>query len=146
MSLNFSPQSEEEVLNLLPTGEYDFLVKNAEHYTAPSTGNQSIKLTLSVYDANGVEKTLTCFLTVKFMFLLKHFMDSVGLSEQYNAGNLSAEMCLNQSGRCKVIIEQPKDGSPYGPKNTIKDFIKKSDAVSLPAEQKNDFIDDTIPF
>lgn len=143
--LNFAPQSEQELLNLIPDGEYNYLVKDAVHHRSKSSGNESIKMTLTVYDQHGREHTIYCYLTTNYMFLLKHFTDSCGLESAYENGSLSPEMCKNQVGRCKVIIEQPEEGTNYLPKNIIKDFCKRQ--MSEPPKSELNSIDDKdIPF
>ena len=87
MSLNFNPQTEEQVLNLLPDGEYPFYVYDAENWIG-KTGKESIKLTLKVIDQNGAERSVFCYLSPNYLFLLKHFCDAVGLQEAYQKGNL----------------------------------------------------------
>ncbi len=147
--LNFLPKSEQDLLELMPDGEYDFLVRAAENYRNPNNGNQSIKLTVEVYDKNGKAKSIFCYLSPNFLILLKHFCDAVGLEYAYQAGTLSAEMCLSQSGRCKVIIKQPKEGTNYQPKNEIKDFIKGDKKPMIPPatdNSKDDGFDNDLPF
>jgi len=143
MTLSFNPQSEVDILNLMPDGEYDFVVKSADNHRSMKTGNQSIKLTLSVYDKAGKENTVFCYLSPNYMFLLKHFCDATGLEGAYEAGNLSPELCFGKSGRCKIAIEEPAEGSNYLPKNTVKDFVKGAKSVTV---DNSEFINDAIPF
>lgn len=150
--MNFNPLSETEVLNLIPAGEYDFLVKEAEDRHS-KTGNEMIKLTLAIWDANGNERIVFDYLLDKLMYKVKHFADAVGLEEKYLAGGYSAQDCLNLSGRCKVIVDEPEENSPYPPKNSIKDYCKadKNAAVKLssnkaPQKESEPFIDSDLPF
>lgn len=145
--LNFSPQSETEILNLIPDGEYDFVVYESVKHLSKS-GNISIKLTLNVFDNNKQIHTIFCYLTSNFMFLLKHFCDSVGLEEAYSKGILSPEMCGGKRGRCKVIIEDAQEGTSYPPKNVIKDFLKPNSLqfTSGTGEIVPDFEREEIPF
>jgi hypothetical protein len=145
MSLEFDPLTEEQLFNLMPAGDYDFYVKGAEKHLSKS-GNMSIKLTLAVYDANGKEFTIPCYLTTKYMFLLKHFMDAVGLDREYNQGKLTPEICFNLSGRCRVEVEEPEEGSPFFPKNVIKDFLKGGAKAVQSAPMSEPGLNDDIPF
>jgi hypothetical protein len=140
--MDFTPQSEEDILNLLPDGEYEFLVKASEKHLSKS-GNLSTKLTLSVYDAQGRDHTTFCYLSPNFMFLLKHFCDATGLEDAYATGKVTPEMCLNRTGKCKVIIEQPAEGTNFLPKNVVKDFLKPKFADK---DSKPDFVDSDISF
>ena len=146
MSLSFNPLSEVDILNLLPEDEYDFVVKNADNHRSMKTGNQSIKLTLGVYDKAGRENTVFCYLSPNFMFLLKHFCDSVGLEESYEKGILNPAICVNRSGRCKILIEEPEVGTNYMPKNVVKDFIKSTKNATVKTEEVDTFQDADIPF
>lgn len=142
--LNFLPLEEEDLLNLLPDGTYDFLVKESVKHRAPS-GNLSIKLTLGIYDNKGAERIIFCYLSQNYMLLLKHFCDSVGLDSAYQSGALSPEICVNRSGKCKVITEHPEEGSTYQPKNVVKDFIKADNKINM-VVTKDDFVDSELPF
>lgn len=126
MSLSFTPKSENELFDLLVDGVYPFKVVDAAPHTSQTTGNQSIKLVL---DVKGHE--IKVYLSVNYLFLLKHFCDTVGLEDAYKQGKLSAELCKNKSGLCKVIIEEPAPGTNFFPKNVVKDFVKSDgEAVS----------------
>lgn len=143
--LQFTPETEEELLDLMPDGEYDFYVKESEKYVNQKNGNQSIKLTLGIINHRNIEKLLNCYLSVNYKLLLKHFCDATGLEEHYKKGTLSPEHCKNQSGKCKIITEI-QEGTNYPPKNVIRDFVKRVPGAQNTAPPVNDFIDDTIPF
>jgi hypothetical protein len=143
--LSFTPKSEEEVLNLLKPGVYDFQVKTAENSTSKK-GNAMIKLTVVVWDKEGNEHYITDYLMASLMFKLKHFCDTVGLEEKYNQGQFTAEDCLNKSGKCKIRIDEAGE---YPAKNSIQDYIKSCDKTTvIPLTQAKDdgFFDDNIPF
>lgn len=143
--LSFAPLSDDDLLNLMPDGDYNFYVKDAQTHRAQN-GNVSIKLTVAVIDNKNMERLIPCYLSTNFMLLLKHFTDAVGIESAYQSGRLTPEMCLKQNGRCKIIREEPKEGTNYPPKNVIKDFIKRnagqSKSVSPP---DSDFINDELP-
>lgn len=143
--LQFQPKNENELFDLLPEGVYQFKVVEACPHTSQTTGNQSIKLVL---DVGG--KELKCYLSVNYLFLLKHFCDTVGLEEAYQQGILSADLCKNKHGLCKVVVEDPAPGTNYFPKNVVKDFLK-SDSVPLTQVDQKAHVDDgfgdtDIPF
>jgi len=137
--LDFNPKDENELYDLLPEGVYPFKVLTAKPHTSQESGKKSIKLELAVKD-----KEITCYLTVGYLKLLKHFCDVAGLEDAYKSGGLNADMCRDKSGLCEVIIDQPKPGTKFFPKNAIGDFIKgdKAQAAAvnagfLPAEFDN---------
>jgi len=55
--MRFQPKTEAEVLNLLPAGEYDFLVKDAEDKTSQA-GNDMIKSVGSFFGLNALPVVL----------------------------------------------------------------------------------------
>lgn len=130
--MEFTPLSEIDVLNLLPEGDYEFKIKDAVTHRNNANGNESIKLTLSIYDKHNIERNVFCYLTVKFMKLLKHFMDVTGLQDQYLSGHLTPSMCIGQSGFCKIGIQEQEG---YQAKNFVKDFINTK---AIPTNQVAD--------
>jgi hypothetical protein len=149
--MKFKPLSESEVLNLLQPGEYDFVVEMAEDKISKS-GNEMIKLQLSIWDNMNIKHTVFDYLLEQIMYKVKHFSDSVGLTEEYKNGGFTAINCLNLSGRCKIIIDENPD-SNYPPKNAVKDYIfskspikLKSDITLNKNEQIDKSLDDDLPF
>ena len=142
--MRFNPLSEEEVLNLLPEGEYDFVVQAAEDKVSQK-GNDMIKLTLGIWDKKGQEHTVFDYLAM--MFKIKHFADATGLESLYQSGGYDASDCLGKSGKCKVLQEEGKGAFP--PKNIVKDYIKSDGShISIPAQNKEPSFDNEndIPF
>lgn len=154
--MRFDPKTEEELAaaDLWPAGEYDFEVAEAEEQTSKS-GNDMVKLTVHVFDAEGRRRTVFDYLvgTEKAQFKVRHFADAVGLIEQYNLGELLAEDIVGRTGRCKLNIKKDKSGQ-YPDQNAIADYLPpKKAAVRLgvkpaptrPAPTAAD-LDDDIPF
>jgi hypothetical protein len=140
----FDPRDELQLFNLIPDGEYDFIVKDSSDHVSKSTGNQSIKLTCAVFDANGMQRIIDCYLSVNYKKLLAHFCSATGLEEECKKGTLNAAMCLERSGKCAIGTDMPEAGSKYDPKNVITDFCKRT---VVPAPVKDDgFGDSDIPF
>jgi hypothetical protein len=141
--MRFQAKSDEELLNLLPEGEYDFFVKQAED-TVSKKGNEMIKLTLGILDSNNKEHMLFDYLLESLAFKVKHFAEAVGLEDKYNAGCYVAEDCRNKSGRCYITRQEAKDG--FQAKNNVSDYIRASDVSPKQNEEKkfDDSLD--IPF
>jgi hypothetical protein len=144
--LEFEPKSEQELLNLLSEGEYDFHVQSAENWVSHSSGNKSIKLTLYLYTPDGRQFVNYTYLSQNYLLLVKHFCEATDLEQYYNSGKLTPELCIGKKGRCKVIIKQPKEGTTYQPQNAIKDFIPRAKMETDKPEVKSDFVDSDIPF
>jgi hypothetical protein len=122
MPLEFTPKTEEELKSvMLEKGEYDFDVIGAEEQTSKS-GNAMIKLTLKAYGHNGETAIVYDYLLAALEYKVKHFCDTAGLTNEYQMGILTSDMCLNKCGKCKLDIQHDKEGK-YDPKNVVKDYI-----------------------
>jgi hypothetical protein len=145
MSFSFTPLSDDQINAqsesfLLPEGDYPFEVKEAAHqYSA--NGNAMIKLRIKVNEDRHLFDYLVA--TEKMMFKLKHFCESVGMSEEYKKGNFLVNGCIGRMGKVRIGIEKGKakaDGSGfYSPKNTVKDYV-------VDPQNAPDFKDDDIAF
>lgn len=142
--MQFQPLSESEVLNLLPEGEYDFLVENAEDKVSKS-GNDMIKLNLAIWDNQNIKHVVFDYLLAQLMYKVKHFADATGLQDKYESGGYLASDCLNKTGRCKIVIQEDNNSS-YPPKNVIKDYMKGKEDSQLKLGAKDEFIDSDLPF
>lgn len=148
---NFEPKTEEELTDLLEEGDGNFEVISAEAQTSKN-GNAMIKLSLKVWDKKGDQKFVYDYLILngsKFsMRKIKHFCDSCGMEEFYNAGKFSAGDCTARSGKCVIGIE--KSTGQYPDKNIIKSYTNNNNSSTQAAHNKRstdaqDF-DDDIPF
>ena len=143
--MKFNPLSEEDVLNLLPDGEYDLAIMSAEDCLSKAQ-NEQIKLTLSHVDSKGRDHIIYDYLTEKMMYKVKHFADATGMEALYEAGGYYAPDVKAVKVRAKVGRQEAKDG--YPPKNVIKDYVKGNGAAptqtGLPVDALQD--DDSIPF
>lgn len=136
--MNFSPKTAEELqlAELMPEGEYDFKVLSAEDAVSKK-GNDMLKLKLAVYVGQR-EYHVFDYLLEAMAFKLRHFCESTGLLDHYEDGTLTAGDCDGAAGIVAIEIEKPKEGSKYGPKNVVSDYISW-DAVKIeptPAKPK----------
>lgn len=149
----FVPKTDLEIQNvqnraLLTDGVYPFLVKDVK-ITISKSGNEMLEVQLNVIDREANGRSIRDYLmaTDTMIFKLKHFCDTIGMSEDYAKGNINPFKCVGRSG--KVIIATQKgnakdDGSGYYPdKNTVKDYVKQE---AVQKEEKAPFIDDDIKF
>lgn len=141
--MNFTPKTEDELntFEVFPKGEYDFdVVKAADKIS--SNGNPMIEISISIYAQDGRKNNVFDYLLEIVAYKLKHFCEAVGLSKEYQAGTLTADMCLNRAGKCIIGI-QPKKGE-YAEKNIVKDYIPlDAAAAALDAFSKRE---EDIPF
>lgn len=148
MALSFQPKSESELAsqNLIPDKtECDFEVLQAFDKISKSSGLPMIEVKLNVYREDGSGKFINDYLTGGMEAKLRHFCDTTGLLPQYQAGALCAADCVGRAGKCRVGIEEDKNGQ-YPPKNKIKDYIvRKAKPFIAPAPPQPEEPDD-VPF
>ena len=148
--MNLNPMTEEQIqlLNLIPAGNYSFLVIDAQDTTSKKTKKEMIKLKLKIWDLAGKERILyDNFVDHEaFQYKIRHFAELAGILDQYDSGNIMANSCIGKQGIAKVIIQKSTD-SNYPDKNAVADYVVKKNAVQEPqiAENTPEF-DDEIPF
>jgi len=126
--MKFTPRTDEDLAaeGLLPKGEYDFEVQDAEDTTSKA-GNDMIKVRLSVLDNEGTSAhTIWDYLLESMAYKLKSFADATGLSSEYAAGSLQASDLIGRAGRAKIDIDPEKNGYPA--KNVIKSYVRAASA------------------
>ena len=129
--MEIKPKSREEIARekLLKPGIYDFEVMRAEETTSRA-GNAMIKLKVRVFHDGG-EAHIYDYLVSTQVEKLCAFCDAVGLSKEYDAGDVKSDDMEGRSGRAKIGIEDEKpkeDGEGNWPaKNKIKDYLPKSE-------------------
>jgi len=144
--MKYARVSEEEAQtlsqNLLPEGRCKFKVKDAEEKTS-SNGNDMLSLKLKE-KVTGKLIFDIIVLTPKWAWKLRHFADSCGLLEEYDAGTLSAAGIVGAEGEAEIYVE-PANG-PYKAKNAVRDYVKKADQASELPASLDTLDDDDIPF
>ena len=151
--MKFTPKSEEQMQReeqeaknrfLWQPQECDFEILEAEDYTS-SAGKQSIKCNIKIYNDEGRDQRVYVYLTPNYMRLFKSACDACGLTEQYEAGEIEADMFEGKSGRCKIKIDKSKDPQ-YADKNAIDIFVGAGSASKPPRAKASADLDDDIPF
>lgn len=137
--MKFLPKKDEELnsYDVFPKGEYDFTIITASNETSKA-GNSMIKLELDIYASSGKKSRVFDYLLETIAYKLKHFCQAVGLHEEYDAGDIVADMCFNRSGRCIIGIQSDKTGE-YSDKNIVRDYCKTEKKV-------DDINEEAIPF
>jgi hypothetical protein len=145
-------------------GDYDFEVHDAADDRSKS-GNDMVKLTLHVFNAEGNKRTVFDYLLPdeKWQSKVRHFCESIGIESEYDQGNLDPFDMVGKQGQLKLRIK-PAQGD-YPANNSVADYIArngqakasprpaapkaaapaKSPAPSWDAPRGGD-LDDEIPF
>lgn len=153
--MRFQPKTEREIAEagLLPAGEYDFEVIEAED-TQSKAGNDMVALKLSVYDnKDGATRRVDDWLvdTDGGAYKIRHFASATGLLTLYEKGSLPASEMIGRVGRCKIAIRKDKTGN-YPDKNSVTDYVKAPETASTETPIKKTLatvaqeLDDDIPF
>lgn len=137
--MQFESKTEEQIKAelVMPEGEYDFEVTEAVNKVSRA-GNDMIEVKLKVFAPDGGFRMVTDYLMPKMAFKLRHFCETTGLMDRYDAGNLTAMNCENRTGRVLLQIEperkgKDKDGNDktFPPKNSVGDYAKPSGGGEL---------------
>ena len=130
--MEIKPKSREEIARekLLKPGIYDFEVMRAEETTSKKSGNAMVKIKIRVFHDGG-EAHIYDYITSTQVEKLCAFCDAVGLSKEYDAGDVKSDDMEGRSGRAKIGIEDEKpkeDGEGNWPaKNKVKDYVPKAE-------------------
>lgn len=157
--MKFQPKSEADIKTaaLLPPGEYDAEIGTAED-TVSKSGNEMIKLDLTVFDTNGGKRFIYDYLLESMAYKLRHAAEACGLLAKYEQGLLTADDFIGKGCRVKIGIDDKvaankKNGTDYPPSNMIKDYIieggsksQRAKVAEIKAEGEKAFEDSTIPF
>lgn len=125
----------DDVNQLLPSGDYDAVVKRAE-LKVSAQGNDMIELILTCYAAGGIRGDVYDYLvfTPGALYKIKQFSESAGLD--FGRGELQAEECSGKNVRVSVGISKQ---AGYADKNKVADYLVQIGGQVKPA-------DDDIPF
>lgn len=120
--MKFEAKSEEQIQkeSLLPAGEYDFEVIEAKDTQSKKSGADMIALNLKVFRPDTGFVYARDYLMAAMAFKLVHFAKSTGLTDAYDKGELTGELCMGRCGRVRLIVEEQ---AGYAPKNSVKDYI-----------------------
>jgi hypothetical protein len=151
MSLSFQPKTEEQLKEesrkLLQEGDFDFEVLTAEDALSKG-GAPMIKLKLGVFrnDASGGQQWVWDYLMNSAEWKLRHFCDTVGLLQKYQAGSLAAPDCVGRSGRARIVVQKGQNG--YQDSNKVKDYICRPAKPIVPptTQAAQQPAEDNVPF
>jgi hypothetical protein len=115
---------------LRPPGDYDFSIVKAEEKKSKA-GNDMLELTLMVYDKDGTTFTQMDWIVAAMEWKLRHFAYTIGMSNEYEAGQLDAASLQGRSGKVTLAVEKGRDdgkGGLFPDKNNVKDYCDPTKA------------------
>lgn len=107
-------------------GDYEFEVHGAADDVSDA-GNEMIKLTLWVFDADGNKRTVFDYLTgdEKSSWKVRHFAEAIGLLASYERGELDPYDIEGKTGKLKLRIKPANTNYPAN--NSVQDYIPLGD-------------------
>jgi hypothetical protein len=151
--MRITPKSEQEIQNenLLPAGEYDFEIMDAEEAVSKA-GNDMIKLKVKIFSDDHGERIVFDYLMESVAYKLRHAAEACGLLESYESGLLDAEDFKLKVGRCKVGVQKDKSGQ-FPDRNSVSDYlmsVPSGPSASKPPVRQRQMahadLDDEVPF
>ena len=121
MEFNPSDGAPRSGFELLPAGEYDVEVIEADERTSKN-GNQMIALTLQARHPDGYDSRVWDFLVSvpAAVFKIKMFCEAAGLQSQFEGGRLTAEDCVGAKAVATIIIEDGRES--FSDRNSIQEY------------------------
>lgn len=150
--MKFTPMSEAaartqaSAFGLWPRGIYDFEVSEAKDRISAS-GNPMIELNVTVYNKEGHTRKVYDYLidSEKTGYKVRHFASSVGMTKEYESGELDASALVGKAGKLQLYIKKDKKGA-YPDKNAVSDYVPVVPGAPLIASSAPEDMDDEIPF
>ncbi|HLX54436.1 MAG TPA: hypothetical protein VKR58_10865 [Aquella sp.] len=152
-NFKYEPFTEEKAeksrYTLMDAGQYFFEVKFVEAQVS-SKGNPMLKLTLAVWDNEGISHNIIDYLvsTPTMAWKIRHFCEAVGLIKEYENGTFNENMCAGVTGKAQIAYQagkQKPEGGYYSDKNVVEDYLKNEDNTETkPKESKG--LNDDLPF
>jgi hypothetical protein len=138
-------------------GEYDFTIYEAVETTSQSSGADMLKLTLHVFNRDGDKRTVFDYIlsSQSAQWKARHMMESIGMTKQYEAGDIDPVDIVDRSGRLKLGVAPAT--AQYPAQNKVQDYVKMKQSsgdpqsAAEPARKSakvpaGDDLDDSIPF
>ena len=147
--MKFKPLSEKELQEqsgTLAAGRGEFEILDCEETKSKSTGNDMLKITLKAWDKDGREGRIFDYIVATAQWKLKALLDSVGMSESYDNGNVNAIELVGRCGRIDIGIQKdPEHGDKPKVKNYLLAQASQEKKSSTQSDEPPDFnIDDII--
>lgn len=133
--MRFKPKTEDELKKVWEKGEYDFSIRAASDEKPTKNGGDMLTVQVEIHHPQRPSILITDYLGDFMPGKFRNFMYSIGLADQYEAGELEAEWCVRRDGRLKLGIEVDKDGQ-YPDKNKVIDYIATNGHSPAPQPQR----------
>lgn len=148
MPYNFTPRSEEELLELASEGNYNFTIISSEERISKKSGQLMAVIILQFYDSDGKSHEIEDYLSYmsKMDWKIKHLCDTCGKTDKWASGIFNAEQnnLERWKGTAKIFIDKTGER----PKNKVKDYLPKgpSGDIQMPpplnADEPLEILDD----
>lgn len=147
---------------LIPDGEYEATIVNAEHKVSRKTQIPMVELSLVVYAPDGEMKLRDFLLSGDGTWKVKMFAEALNAGDEFAAQTFDPVNYVNKNVRVRVVTK-PSSDPQYGPQNNVKKYepsqmgsaarkptTPASDAVTFSAGKINTghkpMTDEDIPF
>jgi hypothetical protein len=120
--MNFNPASEEEITanGVWPSGNYPFVILEAEEKLSASKGNPMIELRIEISRRDGKKRIVRDYLLPQRQEKLLHAAKACDVLETYNAGQLLPDDFIGKSGSLRLGIQRSRG---FPPKNVVEDYV-----------------------
>lgn len=138
--MKYNPDS----IGLIPDGEKCFIeVLEAVDHTAKN-GNESIKLTVGVWEDVSMRAKIPVYLTQIYAFLFKHGCTALLGEAKFKSGEIFASDFIGKSCDAIIGIERGEYDGKKTEKNIVIDFLPRT----APAPERNapPASDEEMPF
>src|SRR4051812_48925237 len=107
--MRFEPKTQQQLLDerLVAGQEYDAVVTEAVD-TVSKSKNDMIAIKLNVYRKDGGVTQMRDWLLPAMGLKLLFFCESAGIKDNYDAGTVTADDCVNRDVRVKIGTEKGK--------------------------------------
>jgi len=148
--MEFTPKTREEAekesqFPIWDAGIYDFEVAKAEALISKSAKVRGasepnmIKVTMNVFNADNQVQIVFDYLMPAFPVKLIDACECMGLSLEYQSGNLEPYQFEGKTGKMRLGIEavnskniDPKTDRPYPSKNKVEGYVVDTSSVTTP--------------
>lgn len=137
---NYDPDA---AVSILQPGFYEAVVKSAENKRAKESGNEMIRLILTVYGPNNAQVDVFDYLVFhpQMLHRVRHFCESAGID--FEKGSLDASECERRNVRVKIKIEKSEG---YADKNAVVDYLPRTGNGPTAVAVNREPEDSDIPF
>ena len=127
--MKFQPKDESEIskgFKPLPDGEYPFTVMESDiqiSKSAKNAGKEMVKLKINVHGPDFDKHVYDYFADWFSEWKLKHFLETVGLGAEYQAGEIdpSGNAYQGRTGYVRLMIETNKETGEE--RNAVQDYV-----------------------